>query len=132
MQVNKKRLYLLPSMLIMLTGCEYLQETKDTIKSKVKGIGINIEKTIIEQKTIYIACDKEEIKAYTDKGWKVTKKSEREIPCSWKEKRSKPGCNLELDKGCRITVPDKMGIEVEYQIERRSRVDKTSKHNKKD
>ena len=43
-----------------------------------------------------------------------------EIISFWKTKKSKRGCDLEKDKGCRITVPDQIGKEIIYNLERKS------------
>ena len=98
----------------LLAGCELLEKTKDRYLPQFN----TKENTLKSQKQISIICGKGDIKEYTEKGWKVLSSSSREVTCSWKSKQATPGCNIERDKGCRITVPDKKGKEVRYLLEK--------------
>ena len=77
-----------------------------------------IETNMIEQKTISISCEKKNIQDYVIDGWEISSREEKEAICSWKVKKSTPQCNLERDKGCRVLIPDEMGEEVIYYLER--------------
>ena len=101
-------------MSIFFVGCTLVENFEEVLLPENK----TIEKKLIENKTISISCNKEEIKNYTDKGWIVTRKEEDVVPCTWKTKKAKKGCNLDKDKGCRITIPDKMGPKIIYYMER--------------
>ena len=100
----------------LISGCQFIKEPIK-LKEFIPTFP-NVETKITEQKTIKIACKKGNLEQYLSAGWKVVNSEEKEIPCSWKSKRAVRGCNLEKDKGCKITVPDQMGKETTYQIER--------------
>ncbi len=98
---------------VILGGC--------TLLEKVKVLSPNepiIKKSITEKKSISVICKRGEIKTYLDKGWIVVNKEENEVLCTWKTKKATKRCDLDLDKGCRITVPDKYGKEIIYSLER--------------
>ena len=59
-----------------------------------------------------------DIKVYVDKGWKISNSISKEVTCTWKTQKANRKCNIDKDKGCRITVPDKMGLEIKYNLER--------------
>ena len=98
--------------------------------SKLREINIpkfnsnNVEKSIIEKKTIAISCNKGNIKSYTDEGWLIKDTKTQEVVCSWKTKAAKKGCNIDKDKGCKITIPDQMGEQKIFFLERKSVKDK--------
>ena len=71
----------------------------------------------METESVYIYCGQGDIQEYLDKGWNIRETKEEEVPCSWKTEKARPGCNLN-DKGCKISVPDKMGAQIEYILER--------------
>ena len=79
-----------------------------------------IEQKVTEEKEVSITCNRGDIKDLIDKGWNIVESQEKQVPCTWKTKKANRGCNLELDKGCRITVPDKMGIQVIYSLQKES------------
>ncbi len=107
--------------LTFLSGCEYAK------KIKIPEINLpkltNIQKTVIEKKNISIICNRGSIDKYIKDGWKVVKKESKEVTCSWKVGRAKPGCNLKKDKGCRVTIPDTLGKEHFYQLERKKKLE---------
>ena len=114
MTITAKDFYLSLIIASLISGCGLINKVK-------KDIFIQSAKRqdkILVQKQVSISCGKGDIKQYRDKGWKIITKSTKEITCKWKTKRAKPGCNLDLDKGCKIVVPDKKGKEVIYLIER--------------
>jgi len=114
MKVNKKSWLILIGVTSLIGGCALVDKLEGVITPE-KNI---IEKTVAKTKTVSLACKRGNIKDYEEKGWKVIDSEEKEIPCTWKTKKARPGCNLEKDKGCRITVPDKMGKEIIYTLEK--------------
>ena len=101
---------------ILTTSCTYLDfknEANDEIKS-IEGIEINN----IENLQITTRCKSDNIQDYIKLGWVIVDTKSREIPCSWKSIKSTPKCNINKDKGCRIKVPDKIGEETTYYLER--------------
>ncbi len=111
-------LYLIIVAASSVSGCKVIERARQfRIPFEIPN---GIERRITEQKTIEISCENEDIKTYEKDGWKIIDTKESEVTCTWKTKRSKPGCNLKSDKGCRITVPDKKGIKKEYILERQT------------
>ena len=97
----------------LISGCGVFEKVKTLIPNDPI-----IKKTITEKKSVSITCNRGDIQLYIDKGWSVVDKKEDEVPCSWKTKRATKRCNIDLDKGCRITIPDKFGKEIIYSLER--------------
>ena len=48
----------------------------------------------------------------------IVKEYSKEKICTWKSVPATKDCNLEKDKGCKITMPDKIGQEKIYLLER--------------
>ena len=104
----------------LASGCDLLDKAekffiKNTLPKK---------EVVTEQKQITISCKKGNIQKYIDQGWEVINSNSKEVTCTWKSKQAKPGCNMERDKGCRITVPDKKGKEIQYLLKRENYVPK--------
>ena len=118
MRLNKIHLSILLGVYSILGGCPLIDKVEEIIRPEETSI----QQKLTEQKTITLACGRGNIKEYLDKGWKVINTQESEVPCTWKTKKSERGCDLQKDKGCRITVPDKMGIKVEYLLERKKEI----------
>jgi len=95
-----------------LFGCSLLSDKQIEINNS------EIEANLIEQKTISISCGKRNIEDYIIDGWEINSREDKEAICSWKVKKSTPGCNLDRDKGCRVLIPDERGTEVKYYLER--------------
>ena len=75
----------------------------------------NSEKKRME---IKLSCGEEGIKDYLDDGWSIIKENSQEKICTWKSFPATKDCNMELDKGCKITKPDKIGEEKIYLLEK--------------
>ncbi len=112
--------FLYPTVLIstLICGCSLLNEPEKINLPIFNPQKIKKEVTI--QKQLSISCNKEDINDYLSKGWKIVKSEEVEVTCSWKAKRSKPGCDMNNDKGCKITVPNKIGKLINYTLEKKS------------
>ncbi len=67
---------------------------------------------------ITISCGKGSIDKFINEGWIVKKKYSEEKICSWKSVPANNKCDMELDKGCKVTKPDKIGKEVFYLLEK--------------
>jgi len=46
------------------------------------------------------------------------KEDSQEKICTWKSVPATKDCNMEKDKGCKITMPDKIGEEKIYLLEK--------------
>ncbi len=105
--------------LAIAMGCSSCRFAETLEGSKFKFLIPNkIEKLITKQKTVFIKCGKGTINEYKEKGWKVINKTTSEVPCSWKTEKSRRGCNPKKDKGCLINIPDRMGTESIYLLEK--------------
>ena len=116
--MKKLSVYFLIAATTTMYGCSIIEKAQDIIIPDET----EIQRAVTEQREVSVVCNRNNIKDYMDKGWVIVKTEERDVPCTWKTKKSKKGCNLELDKGCRLTVPDKMGKETIYFLERDSTI----------
>ena len=67
---------------------------------------------------IKFSCGEDGISEYLDDGWKILKEDSQEKICTWKSVPATKDCNMEKDKGCKITKPDKIGKEKIYLLEK--------------
>ena len=78
------------------------------------------EKTNLEKKRMEIkfSCGEDGISEYLDDGWIVLREESQEKICTWKSVPATGDCDMEKDKGCKITKPDKIGVEKIYLLEK--------------
>ena len=79
---------------------------KEHIKSEKKKIEIKF------------SCGESGISEYLDDGWIILKEDSLEKICTWKSVPASKDCDMEKDKGCKITKPDKIGEEKIYLLEK--------------
>ena len=75
----------------------------------------NSEKTRME---INFSCGEDGISEYLDDGWIILKEDSQEKICTWQSVPATKDCDMEKDKGCKITMPDKIGEEKIYILEK--------------
>ena len=75
----------------------------------------NSEKKRME---IKFSCGEDGISEYLDDGWIILKEDSQEKICTWKSVPATGDCDMEKDKGCKITKPDKIGAEKIYLLEK--------------
>jgi len=102
---------------IFLSSCRTSIKKEYPIKNLEKNINevFNSEKKRIE---IKFSCGKDGISEYLDDGWNILKEDSQEKICTWKSVPATKKCNMEKDKGCKITKPDKIGKEKIYLLEK--------------
>ena len=102
---------------ILLSSCKTAIKEDYPIPNSGKNLNedINPEKRRME---IKFSCGEDGIKEYLDDGWKIVKEDFQEKICTWKSFPATKNCNMEKDKGCKITKPDKIGEEKIYLIEK--------------
>ncbi len=103
--------------IILLTSCRTSNNNDyPTINSDAN---IN-ENTSAEKKKIEVkfSCGEDGISEYLDDGWVILKEDSQEKICTWKSFPSSKDCDMEKDKGCKITQPDKIGEEKIYLLEK--------------
>ena len=103
--------------IILLSSCK-TSINKDNSKIN-KGENIN-KNTNSEKKRIEIkfSCGEDGISEYLDDGWVILKENSLEKICTWKSVPATKDCDMEKDKGCKITKPDKIGEEKIYLLEK--------------
>ena len=116
MKVIKNLSYLF-FVLVFFTSCKTsinnenpIKNSEDEIKNKN-----NAKKEIME---IKFSCGEDGISKYLDDGWIILKEYSEEKICTWKSVPASKDCDMEKDKGCKITKPDKIGEEKTYLIEK--------------
>ena len=102
---------------ILLSACKTSinkQSPVNNLDGKNNDI-INTEKKRME---IKFSCGNDGISEYLDNGWIILKEESKEKICTWKSFPATKDCNMEKDKGCKITEPDKIGEEKIYLLEK--------------
>ena len=102
---------------ISLISCSSSTNKEDPINNIEKNIdkNLNSEKKRME---IKFSCGEDGISEYLDDGWNILKEDSQEKICTWKSVPATKDCNMEKDKGCKITKPDKIGEEKIYLLEK--------------
>ena len=102
---------------IFLSSCG----TSINKENQRKNFEKNINETSISEKKrmqIKFSCGEDGISEYLDDGWSILKEDSQEKICTWKSFPATKDCNMEKDKGCKITTPDKIGEEKIYLLEK--------------
>ena len=102
---------------IFLSSCRSSINKENSIKNLEKNINeiSNSEKIRME---IKFSCGEDGISEYLDDGWNILKEDSQEKICTWQSVPATKDCNMEKDKGCKITKPDKIGVEKIYILEK--------------
>ena len=102
---------------IFLSSCKTSINKEHPLNNVEKNIdrNSNAEKKRIE---IKFSCGDDSISEYLDDGWKIIREDSQEKICTWKSVPATKDCDMENDKGCKITKPDKIGKEKIYLLEK--------------
>ena len=102
---------------IFLSSCRTSMNKEDSIKDLGENINqfSNSKKKRME---IKFSCGEDGISEYLEDGWNILKEDSQEKICTWKSVPATKDCNMEKDKGCKITKPDKIGEEKIYLLEK--------------
>ena len=115
----KKIIYITQIFLIVffLSSCKESINKQTPLINKEDKINENpnLEKKRME---IKFSCGEDGISEYLDNGWTILKEDYREKICTWKSVPATKDCDMEKDKGCKITKPDKIGEEKIYLLEK--------------
>jgi hypothetical protein len=111
---NFSQILLIP---IFLSSCSTSIRKESPIKNLEENINdnTNSEKKRME---IKFSCGEGGISKYLDDGWIILKEDSQEKICTWKSVPATKDCDMEKDKGCKITKPDKIGEEKIYLLEK--------------
>ena len=101
----------------------FLSSCSSSIEEEVPKI--NSEENIYESSNsekkrmeIKFSCGEGGISEYLDNGWIILREDTKEKICTWKSVPATKDCDMEEDKGCKITKPDKIGEEKIYLLEK--------------
>ena len=101
----------------------FLSSCKTSINKEYPNI--NSEENINEntnsekkQMEIRFSCGEDGISEYLNDGWLILKENSQEKICTWKSIPATKDCDMEKDKGCKITTPDEIGVEKIYLLEK--------------
>ena len=115
----KKIKYFSPILLIVifLSSCKTSTDKETPLINSDDKINdnSNLEKKRME---IKFSCGEDGITEYLDNGWNILKEDSQEKICTWKSVPATKDCDMEKDKGCKITKPDKIGEEKIYLLEK--------------
>ena len=101
----------------------FLSSCRESINKEYPKINFEENKTENsfsekERMEIKFSCGDEGISKYLDDGWIILKENSQEKICTWKSVPATDDCDMEKDKGCKITKPDKIGEEKIYLLEK--------------
>ena len=105
--------------LTLLSSCKTLIETEP----KILDSDIQDNKSIIEEKNkmeIRVSCGEGDVSKFLKEGWIIVEESTEEKVCTWKSYPANKKCDMEKDKGCKITKPDKVGEEKIYLLQKQT------------
>ena len=104
-------------LLLVITSCRrtFNQEELIDDSKQEKSEQLNITKKKME---VRFSCEKDGISEFLNNGWSVVEEYTQEKICTWKSIPANKDCDLEKDKGCKITIPDKIGKEKVYLLEK--------------
>ena len=102
---------------IFLSSCSSVINKESPINNLEKNVeeNPNSEKKRME---INFSCGEDGISEYLDDGWNIIREDSQEKICTWKSVPATKDCDMEKDKGCKITKPDKIGEEKIYLLEK--------------
>ncbi len=102
---------------IFLISCRTSINKEYPIKNLKKNINEN-SNSDKKRMEIKFSCGEDGISEYLDDGWNILKEDSQEKICTWKSVPATKDCNMENDKGCKITKPDRIGEEKIYLLEK--------------
>ena len=102
---------------IFISSCKTSINRDDTIINPEENINTNTTTEKIKME-IKFSCGENGISEYLDDGWIILKEDSQEKICTWKSVPATKDCDMEKDKGCKITKPDKIGEEKIYLLEK--------------
>ena len=114
---NSIKLFQLFLLLIFLTACKSTPN-KEESKRESEDPKSQPIKTAKSKMEVRYSCGEDEISEFINDGWIIVEEYTEEKVCTWKSFPATKDCNMEKDKGCKITTPDKIGEEKVYILEK--------------
>ena len=103
--------------LFFITSCKSRLE----IDQQLNNTDQDTTQDVISEKNnmeIRFSCGENEINKYLKEGWVIKEEYTEEKICTWKSFPATKDCDMDKDKGCKITKPDKIGEEKIYLLEK--------------
>ena len=103
-------------LLIFMSACKTINNN-----SPLNNTEEQEKKNVIPEKTkleIRVSCGEGGIEEYLNDGWIILEEYTEDKICTWKSTPATKDCDMEKDKGCKITRPDKIGEEKIYLLEK--------------
>ena len=104
-------------LLTFLTSCKTKVKNEKIIidTENQKSEQLNTAKNKME---VRFSCGENGISEFLNDGWIIVEEYSEEKICTWKSFPASKDCDMEKDKGCKITTPDKIGEEKVYLLEK--------------
>ncbi len=102
---------------IFLSSCKSSINKEIPINNSEDNLNENINSGK-KRMEIKFSCGDDGISEYLDNGWIILKEDSQEKICTWKSVPATKDCDMEKDKGCKITKPDRIGVEKIYLLEK--------------
>ena len=103
--------------LILVSSCKTLSK-KNKLIDNVNDNSIEKVNSDKNRMEIKFSCGEDGIKQYIDEGWEIIEEYSEEKICTWKSVPATKDCDMDKDKGCKITKPDRIGEEKIYLLEK--------------
>ena len=104
-------------LIVFLTSCKNTVNKKELIKNTEDQTS---DQPIRAKNTIEVrySCGEDGISEFINNGWVIVEEYTEEKICTWKSIPATKDCDMKKDKGCKITIPDEIGIEKVYLLEK--------------
>ena len=102
---------------LFLTSCKTSVNNEELIKNKEDPKSDQII-TVKSKMELNFSCGEDGISGFLSDGWIIVEEYSKEKICTWKSFPATKDCDMEKDKGCKITIPDKIGVEKIYLLEK--------------
>ena len=104
-------------LLIFLSSCKntsndelFIEDSEDQKSEKLIRAKNRIE--------VRYSCGEDGISEFINNGWVIVEEYTEEKICTWKSFPATKDCDMEKDKGCKVTIPDEIGKEKVYVLEK--------------
>ena len=104
-------------LLLFLTSCKAKVNKEELIKD-TKSQNLEQLNTAKNKMEVRYSCGEDGISEFLNDGWIIVEEYSEEKICTWKSSPATKDCDMEKDKGCKITTPDQIGEEKVYLLER--------------
>ena len=103
--------------LILLNSCKKTINNDELI---IESVDPKSEQLIRAKNKMEVrfSCGEDGISEFLNNGWVIVEEYSEEKICTWKSFPATKDCDMEKDKGCKITTPDKICIEKVYLLEK--------------